>query len=181
MRPTIDHGVEPESPSVRFTTLGGYVVGSLVSVTDFQATDFATKQPLTWPDGKPQINKHMRLVLVRSHDVELSVNASQYDVVSVWLSGPRLYDYREAVRAHMREHDGKPLAVGTMVEVKFADEVPSKTKGFAPRKVLAFRFRAEAPGDKQAADRAEQAYIEDQPTVERPPVVQQPQSYEEPF
>ena len=184
MRPSIDHGVEVSAPTVKFPTVGSAVVGSLVSITEFQATDFATKQPLTWPSGDPQMNKRLRLVLVRSSGVEFNDDVDELDVVSVWLSGPRLYDYREAIRAHIKAHGATP-PVGTMVEVKFDREEPSQTKGFAPRKVLSFRFRLEEPKDKVYADAAEAAYRAEQ-VPERPsavqtaaPVAQVP--YEEPF
>ena len=174
MRPPIDHNVQPSTPSVKFPTLGGSVVGSLVSVTEFQATDFITKEPVTWPNGDPRMNKLLKLVLVREADVEFSTDANPGDVISVWLSGGRLYDYADAVREYMKEHQSGP-AVGTMCAIKFTEEVPAQTKGFSPRKVLGIRFRPETPADKRWADLAEEAYRDGlDPVLVRPPA-------EEPF
>ena len=176
MRPEIDHGVKPAAPSVKFPTIGGAIVGSLVSVTEFQATDFITKEPLKWPNGDPKMNKQLKLVLVRHSEVEFNTDVSEGEVVSVWLSGGRLYDYSDAVRGYMKDYAGDTPVVGTMCEVKFSEELPAQTKGFSPRKVLAFRFRPETPNDKPYADLAEEAYRfgQEEPVPVRPPA-------EEPF
>lgn len=178
MRPSLDHYVQASSPSVKFPAIGGRVVGALVSVTEFQATDFATNALLTWPDGKPKMNKQLKLVLTHDENVDFSTEVADLDVVSVYLSGPRLYDYRDAIRQYMKDNNGKTPVVGTIVEVKFVREEPSKTKGFAPRKVLGFRFRDEGPGDKDAADIAERTY-NDSVSAPTRPVAETP--YEEPF
>ena len=186
MRPTLDHKVQASTPSVKFPTIGGRVIGSLVSVTEFQATDFATGALQTWPNGDPKMNKQLKLVLTSYDGVEFSIDVLELDVVSVYISGPRLYDYRDAIRQYMNDNQGKTPVVGTMVEVKFASEEPSKTKGFAPRKVLSFRFREEGPADKEAADIAELTYKAsvEPPPPSRPAAIapQGPQvPYEEPF
>lgn len=179
MRPTIDHGVTPQSASVKFPHVGGFVVGSLVSVSEFQSTDFATKKPLTWPDGRPQMTKHVKLVMTRCDNV--SVEADPYEVVSVYLSGGRLIDYNASVRQYMADNDGAVPLVGSMVEVKYTHDEPSQTKGFAPRKMLSYRFRPETAGDKRAADLAEEAYNAAQPEPAARPVASYNDRVEDPF
>ena len=131
------------SPSARFEKPGDKIEGVVVGISTLQDRDFSTKEPLTWPDGKP------KMMLVLELQTQLKDSDEDDGLRSVWCRGNIHTAVKDAVRkaasATKRKGDNA-LVMNGLLKLRL-DKLEPSGKG-APRKIYAAKLE---PGEPPAA------------------------------
>ena len=127
------------APAFKFTEIGDTIKGTVTSVEKRDVFKFGTQEPDTWPNG----NKKEQLVITVDADGE------EFRIFAVKPSA-MFAAIREAVAK-----SGGRFAEGGTLAVKHTGTEPSKTPGYAPRKLFAAKYEPPAPVADVFGDDAE--------------------------
>ena len=114
------------APAAKWHSVGDIVKITVTSIERRRETDFATGQPVIWPDGNPKFQW-----------VFAGVTADG-DEQRIFARGRMLAAIKEALR-EANVTAGQRIEGGTLT-VKWVGEQPSQTKGFAPAKLWKAKF-----------------------------------------
>ena len=128
--PDADSMLAGESiPSLSFSDVpvGTSYTGTIVELGTSQVTDFVTKQPKFWDDGKPQV----QVIVTLQTDERDPERHDDTGLRKAYLFGGKL----SAARTAMREAGIKKLETGFKFTIAYVGTEPAKTKGFNPVKL----------------------------------------------
>lgn len=114
------------TPSAKFEARGDTLTGPITKLGASQQTDFRTKEPKTWPDGKPMMQ------------VEVSIKTSLRDpsvedddgVRRLFVKGKNL---TAAVKDAVRATGAKGLEIGGVLTVTYTGDGPAEKGLSAPK------------------------------------------------
>jgi len=150
-------GAPPQAatPSAKLRTIGDYIDCALVNEEVVPWIEFGTDGVAKiGKDGKPRTQDKVTAVVIGGtgvttrDDVDTPVVAD--DTITLYLSGPRRWDWIQAKKAHGQ------LLRGDVLRVKYDHDEPSATKGYNARKVWTFQLRHAKPGEEARTALCEQ-------------------------
>lgn len=114
------------TPGAKFESPGDTATGPIVKLGASQQTDYKTKEPLTWPDGKPRMQ------------VEVSVQTTLRDpsiedddgIRRLFVKGKNL---TTAVKDAVRAAGAKGLEIGGVLTVTYTGDAPAEKGLNAPK------------------------------------------------
>jgi len=112
----IDSVLMGAPPAAQFRDVGALVTGRILRVIARQATDFESKEPKWWPDGRPVLEP---VITLDSSDGQLTLYAGSAGL-------------REALREACRSA-GIGLRPGGILAVRYIRDEPSKKGGSAKK------------------------------------------------
>lgn len=115
--------------TAKFPTIGTTIKGTVVSATSQQQTDFATREPKFWTDGKPM----MELVITLETAERDPDDANDDGNRRLYVKGKML----EALRAALA---GRKLEAGGTLAVKYTGDGEAKA-GMNPPKVYKAEYQ----------------------------------------
>jgi hypothetical protein len=124
--------------SARFDNIGDTITGTILNLEMRQRTDIATGDPLTWPNGDPQMQAVIAVQTTEQDDEDDDGIRVLYVKGSKKAGSRSLHD---AV-ATAAKTAGKNLEPGGTLTVTYTGDEPSKTKGFNPRKLYSATYAA---------------------------------------
>ena len=146
----------------RDTPIGASVTGTVTSATLQQITDYVTKQPRTWDDGRPQQQVVITLETNLCDGPDDDGTRSVY--IKTWgIQGRAL---RDAIRASGATRASEILIPGTVMTATLTGTTPSSMG--TPAKVYAYTFQ------RGAAAGLDQALTQGAPTPAPQPAYQAP-------
>lgn len=121
-------------PAATFPQLGFVIRGTVESWETTQQTDFDSKAPLFWDDGKPRL----QVVVTMQTDLRDPEITDDDGKRKLYVKGQMQVAVRDAIKAA-----GRPgLEVGATLAVQFASEEPSQKRGANPKKVYRAQYAA---------------------------------------
>jgi hypothetical protein len=133
--------MESGIPAVAFEAKGDVVCGEIIRVAASQQTDFTTKAPLFYEDGKPRMQI---VVTLRCREGDYTPNGPTDDGMrKLYIKGQMQVAVRDAVVA--ARADG--LAEGGTLAVKWDDEKPPEKRGHHPQKLYVAQYKPPAPAN----------------------------------
>lgn len=122
--PTVEDMLRGGSRSAKFPDTGDKCEGIVLGVASEQQTDFHTKAPKFWDDGKPAMH------LVVTVDTKVSEGDDDDGSRRLYFKGRML----QALKSSLTKQAMSTLSAGDHVSVEYVGDLPSKT-GLAPAKL----------------------------------------------
>jgi hypothetical protein len=120
-------------PAATFDTRGDVVKGTIARITATQQTDFTTRAPLFYEDGKPR----MQIVITLRTDLRDPETAHDDGQRKLYVKG----QLQQAVRAAVLAAGAEGLEDGGTLAVQWADEKPPEKRGNNPQKIYVAQYR----------------------------------------
>jgi hypothetical protein len=114
------------TPGVKFQSPGDTVTGPIVELAASQQTDYKTKEPLNWPDGKPRMQVEVKVkTSLRDSSIE-----DDDGVRRLFVKGKILTN---AVKDAVRATGAKGLEIGGVLTVTYIGDAPAEKGLNAPK------------------------------------------------
>lgn len=114
------------TPGVKFESPGDTVTGPIVELGASQQTDYKTKEPLNWPDGKPRMQVEVKVkTSLRDSSIE-----DDDGVRRLFVKGKILTN---AVKDAVRATGAKGLEIGGVLTVTYTGDAPAEKGLNAPK------------------------------------------------
>lgn len=125
--------------SASFDTIGDRITGTITNQEVRQRTDIQTGDPMTWPNGDPQ----MQLIITLQTD--LREDDDDDGLRNLYVKGSKKAGSKslhDAVASAVRASGAKGLDDGGTLTVTYVGDEPSQTRGFNPRKLYEATYTA---------------------------------------
>lgn len=134
------------APAAKFEEVGDIARGTVVAAQITQAMKFGTMEPDWWPSGEPK----EQLVIT------LDTDEGPRRLFAVKMNAPGCQ-----FRAILDAKAGRSFQVGGTLSVKYTGTEPSKTPGFAPRKLFVAKYEPPPAGTIVEPEPATPLSVED--------------------